>query len=343
MVKTPRHRMMNSVAVAGIVMSAMLVWLAVTEMLSAAPPEVHFHHAGITPPGAIGSQQLLRGGPLPGYFQPVEILAPAGVRVATAVQGGFDEPQTGPLTAGMLIGSVYRLRVIDLPTAPGVEVYPTIEVIDRLYPPLGQERRFAIPVELTNEELLMAVDGKFVQRVIYLEEPHAAEPASQTPGEQPYFEAAVGEDPLDVADRLGRPMAILRIGGRVPDASGPDAAFLYGPPAILKFPPLAQMQPEVVQPPAQAPELITPEVEPTTMRQTGRMLQRSAYQAVPNALPNSQLPAAKPNMAATAAPRAIPSSTTYPTTSATANVRVTYQEPVAPAKPTRPLGKLLRR
>ena len=39
--------------------------------------------------------------------------------------------------AGMLIGQVYRLRVTNIPHQPGVEVFPTIQVIDRLYPPLS--------------------------------------------------------------------------------------------------------------------------------------------------------------------------------------------------------------
>ena len=39
--------------------------------------------------------------------------------------------------AGLLIGSVYRLRVTSIPLAEGLEVFPTIEVIDRLYAPLG--------------------------------------------------------------------------------------------------------------------------------------------------------------------------------------------------------------
>jgi len=41
------------------------------------------------------------------------------------------------------------------------------------------------------------------------------------------------DDPLEVADRLGRPVAIVRLGGRLPDAMGPDQRFLYGSPPVL--------------------------------------------------------------------------------------------------------------
>jgi hypothetical protein len=187
------------------------------------------------PPGAIGSQQLLRGGPLPGYFQPVEIRVPEGATISPAVNGAFAEPEVEPLKVGFLIGSVYRLRVTNIPLQEGLELYPTVEVIDRLFPPLRQEHRFPIPIEITQEDLELALSGRFVTRVIYVEDPESALPVAEDPEQQTFFEVGRGENPLEVADRLGRPMAILRLGGRVPDETGPDAAFLYGSPPFLKY------------------------------------------------------------------------------------------------------------
>jgi hypothetical protein len=190
------------------------------------------------PPGAIGSQQLQRGGPLPGFFQPVEIKAPQGASISLAAAGQFDQPRANSRKAGLLIGAVYRLRVTNIRLAEGLEVFPTIEVIDRLYAPPGQERRFAIPVELTEEDLRLALDGKFVTRVIYLEDPRHALPARDIPSSQNWFEAAPGQDPLAIADGLGRPVAILRLGGRLPDdGDGMDASFLFGSPPLVDFPP----------------------------------------------------------------------------------------------------------
>jgi hypothetical protein len=213
---------------------AVLVWASITTLVGAAPP-VHYQHAGIMPPGAIGKQQLLRGGPLPGYFQPVEITGPDGTLIAMAVDGQFDEPRSGPIVAGLLIGSVYRLRVTNIPLQEGLEVYPTIELIDRIYPPIGQEFKFPIPIALAKEELEMALAGKFVTRVVYLENPDIAEPVAREGNEQSYFEVPKGENPLDVADGLGRPVAILRLGGRVPGPAGPDETFLYGSPPMVKW------------------------------------------------------------------------------------------------------------
>ena len=221
--------------VAGSVLKVLLVCFVSAASLPAAAPQVHYQHAGLMPPGAIGSQQLLRGGPLPGYFQPVEITAPKGALISTAVDGGFADAELERTKVGLLIGAVYRLRVTNIPGHEGLEVYPTVEIIDRLYPPLGQENKFSIPIELSEDELTLALEGKFVTRVVYLEDPEAALPVQQDKEHQHYFEAALGDNPLDVADTLGRPVAIVRMGGRVPESEGPDAAFLYGSPALFKY------------------------------------------------------------------------------------------------------------
>jgi hypothetical protein len=195
--------------------------------------KVHMLHAGKLPPGAIGAQQLLRGGPLPGYFQPVEIRAPEGALVSLAIDQQFSAPQTVPFKVGMLIAPVYRLRVTQIPNHTGEEVYPTVEIINRIYPPVGEEFRFPIPIDLTQAELELALAGKFVTRVVYLEDPQQAVPIATAPDEQRYFEVRPSDDPLEVADRLGRPVAIIRLGGRLPDANGPDAKFLFGSPPVL--------------------------------------------------------------------------------------------------------------
>jgi uncharacterized repeat protein (TIGR01451 family) len=216
----------------------MLFWaLGLTTMLLAQQPGVHYWHQGAMPPGAIGSRQLERGGPLPGYFQPVEIKAPPGALISLAAQDRFEEPRPGPREVGLLIGAVYRLRVTGIHLAEGLEVFPTIEIIDRLYPPIGQELRFPIHIELNEIDLKLALNGKFVTRVIYLEDPRDALPASSFGQEQIWFDVRPGQDPLAVADGLGRPVAILRMGGRVPETPQQvDPSFLYGCPPFVSCP-----------------------------------------------------------------------------------------------------------
>ncbi len=170
--------------VEGILRWAVLVGLLSGLTASAQERPVHWLNAGAMPPGAIGSQRLHRGGPLSGYFQPVRIRAPQGARIALAAEGGYSaaEPraastratQSSEVLVGMQIGPVYRLQVTSIPNNEGVEIYPTVEVIDRLYPPPGLALRFPIPIELTQDELELAASGAFVTRVIYVEDPQHA-------------------------------------------------------------------------------------------------------------------------------------------------------------------------
>jgi hypothetical protein len=237
-------RSQRRLRVEGILRQAVLVVLLSGLTASAQDRPVHWLNAGAMPPGAIGSQRLERGGPLSGYFQPVRIRAPQGARIALASEAGYSSAnprtaQSNEALVGMQIGFVYRLRVTNVPNNEGVDIYPTIELIDRLYPPPGLALRFPIPIELTQDELELAAGGAFVTRVIYVEDPLNALPVSRHAGdEQPWTEAAAGEDPLVAADRNGRPVAILRLGSRAQDARTP-AGVVTGAPPMVVFDPAA--------------------------------------------------------------------------------------------------------
>src|SRR3954469_23954341 len=231
-------RSLRRLRVEGILRQAVLVFFASGLTAAAQDRPVHWLNAGAMPPGAIGSQRLHRGGPLQGYFQPVRIRAPEGARIALASEGSFSNVQSNEALVGLQIGPVYRLQVADIPNTNGLSLYPTIEVIDRTYPPPGVALRYPIPIELTQDELDLASQGAFVTRVIYVEDPNQALPiARKASDEQPWFEAPKGEDPLVTADRLGRPIAILRIGGRVPRPE--DAVSQEASPRFLMFDPAA--------------------------------------------------------------------------------------------------------
>lgn len=198
----------------------------------------HYLYSSEWPPGAIGRLQLERGGPMRGYFQPVEVTGPKGSLI-TASNGLTinGEAPTNVVRSGMQIGHAYRLKVGNIKFREGAEVYPTIEIINRLYPPPGQETHFPIPIELTEEELQMAVDGRFVTRVIYLEDPQTAIGIADEPTKQRYFEVGRQDDPLEIADRMGRPMAVLRMGSRIPsrEADPGDVWFPYEQPPTLPY------------------------------------------------------------------------------------------------------------
>ena len=144
--------------------------------------------------------------------------APEGALISLACEGGFTEPQREKPLAGMLIGQVYRLKVVEhSESTKGEEVFPTIEVIDRLYPPPGQAARFPIPIELTQEELEMR-PRRPLRAAGDLRRRAADGPARprRCPASSGTSKSRPDDDAMEVADRLGRPMAILRMGSRVP-------------------------------------------------------------------------------------------------------------------------------
>ena len=216
-----------------------LLW---SESLTWAQPDLTRLPAGVplyrddVPPGVIASMQLQRFPHLCGYMQPVELQGPAGVQFALAHQGWFADNTPQPLRAALRVGAVYRFRMVGLPNHPEAELFPTLEVIDRTYPPAEREHRFPIPVEIAETDIEAALRGELVMRVIYLEDGGAsAEPVSYAGGPQRVYDVSLPEDALQTADAFGRPLAILRIGSRVPDqVEGSQAAeFLYGSPPWL--------------------------------------------------------------------------------------------------------------
>jgi hypothetical protein len=208
-----------------------------------AQPPVHYQNRADMPSGAIGRSQFERGGPFQNYFQPVEVRVPEGSIVSLAAEGDFLPSKQNVALGGMLIGQVYRLKVAYLTPEHEVEVFPSIELVDRLYPPPGQETRFPVPVEITAEDLALAAEGKFVTRVIYLEDPRNPLPVRELPGhEQRVTDSLLNQDPLQVADQMGRPMAILRLGSRVPQYDSNTGKFLFGSPPLQIY---QQAKPEL--------------------------------------------------------------------------------------------------
>jgi hypothetical protein len=194
---------------------------------------VHYFHSAELPPGTIGPGQLLRGGPLPGYFQPVELRVPAGGAISVAMNGEFQPPVKDSVLVSLLIGPVYSLKITGIPLREGAEVFPSIEIINRLYPPPGLAPHFPIPIEFTAEELDLALSGRLVMRVIYLEDPQDALAVRDKRGAQRFVDVMSDEDPLQVADRLGRPMAILRMGSRIPPVDAAGRMLVASPPLQL--------------------------------------------------------------------------------------------------------------
>lgn len=167
------------------------------------------------PPGSIGRLQAYRIPQGNGYFQPVQVRVSDGLQVAVLNETQFTQPAAAVLAA-MQVGSTYRLKVTNINGFPGSEVYPSIEIINRLYPPDQMAERFPVICELSLADMESALEGNYVLKVVYLEDPKATSIQVHDGKTQPYFDLSLGEDPLNSAELFGRPMAIIRIGSRVP-------------------------------------------------------------------------------------------------------------------------------
>ena len=169
------------------------------------------------PPGLVGQSRLNGRGPVRGYFQPVAFSGPEGTQFSMPTGNlAFFREDKSRLQAGLLIGNVYRFRISSIPRAEGAELYPTIELVDRIYPPPGLATSYPIPINLDEDDLNAALDGRLVTRVIYLEDTSTAVPLPEKPTTSRAVEISEFQDALEVADRLGRPVAIVRIGSVAP-------------------------------------------------------------------------------------------------------------------------------
>jgi uncharacterized repeat protein (TIGR01451 family) len=141
----------------------------------------------------------------------VEVLGPTPTPVHHA-----DHP--GTLTVGLKRGVGYRVRIANIPEREGVELFPVIEVVGHLHRPDGVDpARYPIRVILNFEDFdEVLIQGRLLTKVLYLEDPDQALPFRMPKDQIPVVSINPAENPLRVASALGRPMAIVRLGGRRP-------------------------------------------------------------------------------------------------------------------------------
>lgn len=206
----------------------------------------HWLESSDAAPGAIGRRRLLQGEPQSQEPQPVRIVVPEGAIVETPDDppsqeswfqlGPSSEPKRSQLLLGIELGQAYRVRIRGIPGLDNSELYPSVELLDRLTPPVGKELDFPIPLELTQQELRDAAAGNFVIKVIYIEDPKAPLQGGATKNDiLPYFEVMKHEDPLHLASVLGRPVAMVRVGAVHPDEAGDADTFFFGHPPVVRY------------------------------------------------------------------------------------------------------------
>ncbi len=187
-------------------------------------------------PGDIAFNALIANPQWVAQIQPVRIRIPDNAQVSLWNSADFSPSDNHEPVIGLSVGPVARFKVNFPVPGTELEVYPTIELIHRLNPPPGLEIRFPVEVVLTQDDLVQASRGRLVTRVVYLENPETTLPYRQRAGEQDSFDVGEQEDPLAAASRLGRPIAIVRLGSRVPTPEEMNSAFHSGGAPIQEFP-----------------------------------------------------------------------------------------------------------
>ncbi len=220
---------------------ASTLWVAAS-LANAQQPVRHELIRGDMPPGLAADYYRLSNPSIANHVQPVRVIGPAGSQVDVAVQDGFAQTNASRVSLGMMVGPVYRFKVTHIPQHADKELYPSIEILNRLYPPEGLENEFPIEVVISEDDLKQAIGGRLVTKVIYLENPETTLPHRHMADKQPYFDVGGSADPLRSAEKLGRPMAILRIGSRVPLPSDRLEQFNFNAPQANLLPDL-QSQP----------------------------------------------------------------------------------------------------
>ncbi len=141
----------------------------------------------------------------------VEVLAPTPSPVPAGDGGGI-------ITVGLKRGVGYRLKIGGIAERPGRELYPVVELVGHLHRPEGVDAgKYPIRVVFNQDDLDDAVTkARLVTKIIYLEDPDQAIPFHLPKDQVPVLTLSPTEPPLRVAQALGRPVAIVRMGVRKP-------------------------------------------------------------------------------------------------------------------------------
>jgi len=165
-------------------------------------------------PGVMMYQPVV---PMPAQTSQVAFVGPEGMVVTwdVGMPGAFDSaPLICPGRYDFPQGAIYRLKLTGIPSRPGCELYPTLEV----GPAMPRTHAFlahnAIPVHFTEEDFDQILSGNFVTKVIYLPDPEYQELALAGVETLVSTRLDPGVDPIVEADRRGAILGIVRIGNK---------------------------------------------------------------------------------------------------------------------------------
>ena len=178
----------------------------------------------------------------------VRFLGSEGMKVswcAPAPNGGVSfttNSVTVPGRYNFLQGAVYRLKLSEIRNLPGVELFPTLEVVPSNINTDAFLAHSAVPVAFTNEDFEQVAAGNYVVKVIYLPSPCYQDLAATGPDEVVSTRLEPGVDPIAEAHRRGSVLLVVRIGNidlELANSPAMDAPPRFGQMAPGTLPPNA--------------------------------------------------------------------------------------------------------
>jgi hypothetical protein len=175
----------------------------------------------VAPVGALGAGGGPIGGPAGFTSKRTEVrfVGPAGMKVSWCAPGG--DPGKGgfgtshieaPGRYNFVQAAIYRLKLSDIPGRPGLELYPTLEVVPSNAKTDAFLAHSAVPVAFTDEDFEQVAAGNYLVKVIYLPDPHFQDMAAAGPDEVVSTRLEPGADPIVEAYKRGNIMVVVRMG-----------------------------------------------------------------------------------------------------------------------------------
>lgn len=236
-------------------------------------------HNGIVPVPAMGppgAVAMVNSGPYAGMGAPlnartsVRFAEPAGMKVSWYGPNGLNEiPLETPARYNFLQGAPYRLKVWGIQNQPGLELYPTIEVVPATPKTATYLAHSSVPVTFSDEDFAQVASGNFLVKVIYLPDP-AYQDISTVAGPSEVVSSRLepGADPIVEAQKRGSILLIIRMGNidlQAPNTPAMNAPSPFGGAPVSAMPAPVQQMPNMAPPALMAMPAPMPSAPPSVV------------------------------------------------------------------------------
>jgi len=173
-------------------------------------------------PGAVAAVGALTGGsaqPFPTMRTEVRFTGPADMKIswyapsADGRSAGFSsDALLAPVRYNFVQGGIYRLKLSNIAGHPGLELYPTLEVVPANARTATFLAHSSVPLTFTNEDFEQVKANNYLVKVVYLPHPRFQDLANGVPDEVVSTRLEPGADPIEEALKRGSILLVVRMG-----------------------------------------------------------------------------------------------------------------------------------